>query len=165
MLRKIGLVLALLGWVTVAQAQKSLGDLAADAGLDWLAGQWQAVSDRGDALSISFTPDLDKNIALVHYKDQNTESKGIVVVDPSTSEPRYYCGNNQGGYGTGVWSLEDKKAVLKYKHTAADGKVTRMGFTFAKVDAETMELKILELSDQDTLGTEPRWTAKFKRKK
>ena len=165
MFRKLVLTLALLGCVTAVQAQKSLGDLASEAGVDWLAGQWQGVNDSGDSLSLSFTPDLDKNISLVHFKDQNTESKGIVVVDPSTSEPKYFCGNNQGGYGTGVWSVEDKKAVLKYKHTAADGKVTRMGFTFAKVDAETMELKILELSDKDELGTEARWTAKFKRKK
>jgi hypothetical protein len=40
-----------------------------------------------------------------------------------------------------------------------------MGITFAKVDANTMEVQIFELSDGDKLGRDARFTTKFKRKK
>jgi len=165
MLKKLGILMALAGMMCIAQAQQSLGDMVSGAGVDWLAGDWQAINDSGDTVFLGFKADLDNHIAFVHYKDQRSESKGIVMVDPGTGLPKYYAGNNQGGSGTGVWSVDGKKVILKYKHTAADGKTSRIGITFAKLDGESMEVKILALNDKDELGDDARWTGKFKRKK
>ena len=165
MLKKLGILIAFAGMVCLAQAQQSLGDMVSGAGVDWLAGDWQAVNDSGDTVLLEFKPDLDKHIAFVHYKDQRTESRGIIVVDPGTGLPKYYTGDNKGGTGTGAWSVDGKKVILKYKHTGADGTTTRMGISFAKLDGESMEVKILDLSERDELGDDARWTGKFKRKK
>lgn len=165
MLKKVELVLALIGLVTVARAQQSLGDLASGAGVEWLAGEWQAETDDGNTVFLSFTPDLDKHICIVHQKDQRSESKGIVFVDPATSEAKFCTANNRGGSGSGVWSAKDGKAILKYKHTSAEGTTARMGLSFTKVNAGTMEVKIFELSENNELGNEARTTLKFNRKK
>jgi hypothetical protein len=165
MLKKIGMLALLCGMMSVAQAQDSLGDLVNQAGVDWLMGDWQTTSDRGDTVQLSFKGDLDNHVAFITHKDQRTESKGIVIVEPGSTQPKYYAGDKLGGSGTGVWSVEDGKAILKYKHTAADGKVSKMGITFAKVDADTMEVNIYSLSDSDELGTDARVTTKFKRTK
>lgn len=166
MLKKIVCLLALVGFVSVAQAQSAkLGDLAAEAGVDWLVGDWQAVTDSGDTIFISFKADLDNRVGSVHFKDRRSESKGIVVLDPVSGEVKYYTGNNRGDVGTGVWSAEDKKAILKYKHTSADGNTSRMGLVFSKVNADTMQVKLYELSGQDELGDESRGDLEFKRKK
>lgn len=165
MLKKTVGLLALVGATFVAQAQSSLGELASQAKVDWLMGDWQATTDNGGTMAVSFKGDLDNHIALVTQKDQRSESKGIIIVDPAGGEPKFYCGNNLGGTGSGVWSAEDGKAVLKYKHTDADGRTMKMGITFTKVDANTMEVRIFDLSDKDELGTDARTTVQFKRKK
>jgi hypothetical protein len=165
MLKKLGLALALMALVTVARAQQNLGEMVSSAGLEWLAGDWQAETDSGNTLAVSFKMDLDKHLCFVHQKDQRSESKGMVYLDPATSEVKFCSVNNLGGLGTGVWSVEDAKAVLKYKHTGADGRTGRIGLTFAKVNADSMEVKIFELSENNELGTEARTTVKFNRKK
>jgi len=165
MLKKSAILIALASMLCLAQAQQSLGDMASGAGLDWMAGEWQSANDSGNTVLLEFKPDLDKHIVLVHHKDQRSESKGIVLVDPTTGQPKYYNGNNLGGTGTGVWSAERKKAILKYKHTDAEGKTAKMGLTFAKLDDDSMEVKIFALGDDDQLGDEARVTTTFKRKK
>jgi hypothetical protein len=165
MLKKTAIVLALFGAAIIVQAQSSLGELATQAKVDWLMGDWQAVSDSGDTTSVSFKADLDKHIAFVSHKDARGESKGIIIVDPVSGEPKFYSGNSLGGSGTGVWTAEDGKAILKYKQVAADGRTTSMGITFSKVDANSMEVKIYDLNDKGELGSDPRSTVQFKRKK
>ena len=165
MLKKIGMLMTWLAMTFMVQAQQNLGELVAEAGVDWMIGQWQFTTDNGDDLILEFGADLDKHMGTVRYKDQRTESKGIVLLDPSSKEVKYYSVNNRGAFGTGTWTVEDNKAVLKFKQTDADGATMRMGLAFAKVDANTMEVQIFELGDSDKLGDEARFTAKFKRKK
>jgi hypothetical protein len=165
MLKKIGIVLALMGLVIVARAQQSLGDMVSSAGLEWLAGDWQAETDNGSTIALSFKMDLDKHLCFVHQKGERSEAKGMVYVDPTSSEIKFCSVNNLGGAGTGVWSAEEGKAVLKYKHAGTDGRTMRLGMTFAKVNADSMEVKIFELSDNNELGNEARTTIKFNRKK
>jgi hypothetical protein len=57
------------------------------------------------------------------------------------------------------------KAILKQKHAGIDGKITRMAITFAKVNADSMEVKIFDLNDQNEMGSEARITTTFQRKK
>jgi hypothetical protein len=164
MLRKIGLLLAMCGLLTTAHAQKSLAEAATEAGVDWLLGQWQA-DNNGDVLALSFKAELDKHVVIVNYKDRRSETTGIILLEPGTMEPKYYAGDNLGGVGTGEWSAEDNKAILKNKHTNIDGKITKIGFTFTKVNADSMEVKIFALNDQNELGSEARSTITFQRKK
>lgn len=165
MLRKIALILAVFGLLTTARADKSLGELATEAGVDWLMGQWQMENDDADAPTLSFKGELDNHVVVVSYKDQNMETKGMIFLPPGTMEPKYHAGDNKGGVGTGVWSAEESKAILKHTHTDADGKVSKMAFTFAKLDSKSMELRIYELDSQNQLGSDARTTVKFVRKK
>lgn len=165
MLKKIVCLLAFAGVITAAQAQSKLGDLVAEAGVDWLVGDWQAETDSGDTVFISLKADLDNRVGFIHFKDRRSESKGIVVLDPISGEAKYYSGNNRGDAGTGVWTAEDNKAILKYKHTSADGNTTRMGLVFSKVNANTMRVALHELSEKDVLGEGSRGDLEFKRKK
>ncbi len=164
MLKKMVLLVSMAGLLCAAQAQQSLGDMASQAGVEWLAGDWQSADD-GGSVSISFKPDLNNYVVFVTYKDQRADSKGMIFVDPASSQAKYCSANDQGGAGTGTWSAEKGKAILKYKHTEANGQVARMGITFSKTDSSTMEVKILDLNEKDQLGDEEKMTAKFKRKK
>jgi hypothetical protein len=165
MLRKIAVLLAMFGLLTTAYAEKSLGELAAEGGVDWLVGQWQLDSDSGDGSTLSFKAELDNHVVTVIYKDQRSETKGMIFLPPGTMEPKYYSGDDKGGVGIGVWSAEDNKAILKNKHTDSEGKVIKMAITFAKLDANSMEIKIFDLDDQNQMGSDARVTAKFVRKK
>jgi hypothetical protein len=164
MLKQIGLLLAISGLLTTAHAQKSLAEVATEAGVDWLLGQWQSDSN-GDVLALSFKAELDKHVIIVNYKDRRSETMGMILLEPGTMEPKYYAGDNLGGAGTGEWSAEDNKAILKHKHTDIDGKITKLGFTFTKVNADSMEVKIFALNDQNEMGSEARSNTTFQRKK
>jgi hypothetical protein len=164
MIKRLSLLLVAAALTLTTQAQRSLGDLASAEGVDWLAGSWTAPTDSGDTIQLSFTPDLDQHIALVHYKDGRSESKGIIYVDPASGMPKYCTANSQGGVGTGDWDVEGDKVVLKYKHTTASLETMRMGMKFEKVDAKTMKVSIHELTAGNQLSDTPRWSTNFKRK-
>jgi hypothetical protein len=165
MLHRIGTAVVLLGMLSVSYAQNILGQMVKEVGVDWIIGQWETTTKGGDTVTVTFKADLNDHIGTIHYKDPRLESKGIVVVDPESGIAKYYLGDNQGGVGAGVWSAEDQKAILKIKLTAADGKSTRMGMIFRKVDADTIEVKHYELSDTEELGHQIRATLTLKRKK
>ncbi|MCL5098006.1 MAG: hypothetical protein M1608_10860 [Candidatus Omnitrophica bacterium] len=164
MLKKMGVVVALFGMLTMVPAQPNLVDLANEAGVGWLTGEWQTVNNEGQTVLLAFKPDLDNHIVQVHYKDARSESKGMVVLDPDTRNVKFWSANNLGGVGTGAWSAEDRRAILKYKHTDADGRLFRIGLTFTRLDANQMEVKLYDLSEYGELSSEPRWTATFTRK-
>jgi hypothetical protein len=165
MLRKIATILALFGLLTAARAEKSLGELASEAGVEWLLGQWQLEGDDADGPTLVFKGELDNHVVAVTYKDQRSETKGMIFLPPGTIEPKYYSGDDKGGVGIGAWSVEDNKAVLKNKHTDSEGRTIKMAITFEKLDDKSMEVKIFDLDDQNKLGSDARMTAKFVRKK
>jgi hypothetical protein len=65
----------------------------------------------------------------------------------------------------GVWEAEYGKAVFKSEHTGEYGEVSRMGFIYSKVDADTMKCELYSLDEYGTLGDEPGMTLEYKRQK
>lgn len=164
MLKRLILVsLLTTGVAFVAHAQRSLGSLVAEAGVEWLLGSWTAEAD-GNQLQLTFSAELDRHLGLVHYRDGRTETKGMIYLPAGSTEPRYVSVDNRGGNGSGSWSVEDGQPVLKYKQTNAESRTSSMGFKFRKVDSTTMEVGLYEIEAGEQLAASPRWTIEFKKK-
>lgn len=157
--------IALIAQLTcVSLAQRTLSGLAAEVGVEWIIGSWVGTSDSGGTIELSFKPDLKDRIAIVTYNDGRSESRGMIYMDPNSEEPKYLSVNTQGAVGTGTWTAEDNKPILKYRQVNSDGQTSKMALVFKKIDAKTMEVALHDLESGDQVSDSSRGSIQFKRK-
>ena len=143
-------------------AAESLGDLARSSGQDWVAGKW--VSSDG-AASLTYEWILDRHAVSMSFKMGSRESSGLLTHTPGTETVNFTAADNAGGITTGVWSEEGGNLVLKLKHTEAEGKVINMALEHIKTDADTMTVKVYEITASGALESSPKLEMIYKRQK
>lgn len=143
-------------------AAESLGDLARSAGQDWMAGKW--VSTDGGA-SLSYEWILDRHAVSMTFKMGSRESSGLLTHTPGTETVNFTAADNAGGITTGIWSEEGGNLVLKLKHTEAEGKVINMALVHAKTDANTMTVKVYDVTASGALESSAKLEMTYKRQK
>ncbi|MGA4577530.1 hypothetical protein [Limisphaera sp. VF-2] len=154
----------LLGLHCHAQAQRSLADLVAEAGAEWMIGEWVAHTGNGDPITQKVSWDLDKHVVTMHVQSPMLEVKSMTGLDPATGQARYVGFSNRGGALTGTWQEEGGWPMLRLQGTNPDGRAWKMALVYKRVDENTMAVEIYSLDESDNVVRPARNVTEFKRR-
>lgn len=158
-------IVSLVIWNSAASAQDTLGSLMEQTGSDFIVGKWAGVSNDGQEFTMEFKWQIKPHVLSTHFKGLGFEYHGIIFFKPSEEQVVQVGVDSRGGNGKGVWEAEYGKAIFKSEHPGEYGEVSRMGFVYSKVDANTMKCDLYSLDEYGTLGDEPVMTLEYKRQK
>jgi hypothetical protein len=150
---------------SVASAQDTLGSLMEQTGCEFIVGKWTGKTTEGQEFSMEYKWEIKPHILSVHFKGFDFEYHGIIFFKASEEQVVQIGVDSRGGDGKGVWEAEYGKAIFKSDHAGEYGEVSRMGFIYSKVDADTMKCGLYSLDEYGTLGDEPGMTLEYKRQK
>ena len=157
--------ISLIIFSTAASAQESLGYLVQESGCDWLIGKWVGESPEGQKYVIDYKWEIKPHILSVHFKGFDFEYHGIIFFKASEEQVVQVGVDSNGGNGKGIWEADYGKAIFKSEHTGEYGEISRMGFIYSKVDANTMKSDLYEMDEYGTLSENPGITLEYKRQK
>jgi hypothetical protein len=157
----VGLVI----WNSAASAQDSLGYLMEQSGSEWIVGNWAGESPDGQKYTMEYKWELKPHVLSVHFKGFDFEYHGIIFFKAAEEQVVQIGVDSRGGNGKGIWEAEYGKAVMKSEHAGEYGEVSRMGFVYSNVDANTMKCELYTLDEYGALGDEPGMTLEYKRQK
>ena len=157
----VGLVI----WTSGAAAQQSLGDLVAEAGFDWMIGNWVATTDDGSELVAVYQWQLNRHLVSTHLKAGRFESRGMIYYLPGEDSVVQVSVDNMGGSSKGIWNPEGDRAVCRLDYTQRTGETMKMEFIYSKVDADTMKVVMYGVDESGQLADEPWATLEYKRQK
>jgi hypothetical protein len=146
-----------------AWAQSSLGDLVQEGSNEWLIGTWKATTSDGDAVTISYKWELNKNMISTSVDTPEFKAKGIIILNGSDSEVKQVSADTMGRTAEGLWTGEYGIAILTQttKNQYGDKEVTE--FTLSQKDANTMSIDIRNISNTGWSDTYPSMTIELKR--
>ncbi len=130
---------------------KNLGEAVAEAGAEWIIGQWSAADNEG--VSVSFEWALDKHVILVSFSSGETKARGMITFRAAREEILYVSADNRGATGAGHWSLRDGHPTLFYEHFKQGGETIKAGFVHKRVDENTLTIEIHEINDTGDLAS------------
>lgn len=148
-----------------AHAQRSLESMVSDASAEWMFGQWQAQTDKGETITLNVSWDLDKHVVLLHVKIRDMESKGYTVIEPKSEQPMYYSFDNKGSVGKGSWNRENGELLLRVDSDSPDRGLWKAAFVFTGNATSGLEIRMHSVESSGDLVTPPRVTYKFKKQK
>jgi hypothetical protein len=158
-------VVGLVIWSSAASAQDSLGYLMEQSGSEWIVGKWAGESPDGQKYTMEYKWELKPHVLSVHFKGFDFEYHGIIFFKAAEEQVVQIGVDSRGGNGKGTWEAEYGKAIMKSEHAGEYGEVSRMGFVYSNVDANTMKCELYTLDEYGTLGDEPGTTLEYKRQK
>ena len=161
----LAVVVGLIIWNSAASAQESLGSLMEQSGCDWLVGKWAGESPDGQKYTMEYKWELKPHVLSVHFKGFDFEYHGIIFFKASEEQVVQIGVDSRGGNGKGIWEAEYGKAIMKSEHAGEYGEVSRMGFVYSKVDANTMKCELYGLDEYGLLDDDPGMTLEYKRQK
>ncbi len=161
----LAVVVGLVIWNSAASAQENLGSLMEQSGSDWLVGNWAGESPDGQKYTMDYKWELKPHVLSVHFKGLGFEYHGIIFYKAAEEQVVQIGVDSNGGTGKGTWLAEYGKAMMKSEHTGEYGEVSRMGFVYSKVDANTMKLELYGMDEYGALDDNPGTTLEFKRQK
>lgn len=161
----LAMVVGLIVLNSAASAQDTLGSLMEQTGSEFIVGKWAGQSNDGQEFAMEYKWELKPHVLSVHFKGFDFEYHGIIFFKADEEQVVQVGVDSRGGNGKGVWEAEYGKAVFKSEHAGEYGEVSRMGFVYSKVDAQTMKCELYSLDEYGTLGDEPGMTLEYKRQK
>jgi hypothetical protein len=166
-LRKTFLTLAagLIILTSTAAAQEKLGDLVAEAGLDWMIGRWVATTNEGQELQAIYKWELDKHMVSMSFNMGEFEGRGMIFYSASQGNVVQVGVDNMGGSNKGIWYPEGDKAVAKLEFSQATGETAKMAIVHSKVDPKTMKVEMYGVDEYGELSEEPWATLEYKRQR
>lgn len=153
-----------LGVLFQARAQRTLADLVAEAGAEWMIGEWVGYTGNGEPMTQKVSWDLDKHVVSMHFQSPMFEIKSMTGLDPATGQARYVGFSNRGGALSGTWQEEAGWPMLRLQGTNADGQSWKMALVYRRVDENAMAVEIYGLDDADHLIRPARNITEFKRR-
>ncbi|MHC4439845.1 MAG: hypothetical protein ACYS3S_21010 [Planctomycetota bacterium] len=157
----VGLII----WNSAASAQDTLGYLMEQTGSEFIVGNWGGESPDGQKFTMEYKWALKPHVLSVHFKGFDFEYHGIIFFNAAEEQVVQVGVDSRGGIGKGTWEAEYGKAIFKSEHPGEYGEVSRMGFIYSKVDADSMKCELYSLDEYGTLGDEPGMTLEYKRQK
>jgi len=158
-------VVGLIIWNSAASAQESLASLMEQSGCEWIVGKWAGESPDGQKYAIEYKWELKPHVLSVHFKGFDFEYHGIIFFKADEEQVVQIGVDSRGGNGKGIWDAEYGRATMKSVHAGEYGEVSRMGFVYSNVDANTMKLELYGLDEYGALDNDPGTTLEFKRQK
>ena len=152
-------------WTSSASAQDTLGSLMGQTGCEFIVGKWVGQTPEGQEFTMEFKWEIKPHVLSTHFKGFDFEYHGIIFFKAAEEQVVQIGVDSRGGNGKGVWEAEYGKAVFKSEHAGEYGEVSRMGFVYSKVDANSMKSELYSLDEYGTLGDEPAMTLEYKRQK
>jgi len=115
--------------------------------LEWLIGEWADDVKDGEASAISFSWTENQNFLVSHF---HTAIKNALVAsgtqwigwDPTAKTVRSWMFESHGGFGSGNWTKEAGKWMIRASTTLPDGKVTTATNIVTRVDANTLTWEV-----------------------
>jgi hypothetical protein len=147
-----------------AQAQRSLESLVSDANAEWMFGQWQAQTEKGETVTLNVSWDLDKHVVLLHVKTGDLEAKGYTVMEPKAEFPKYYSFDSRGSVGKGSWNMENGELVLRVEAESPERGSWKEAFVFTGGASTGLQVRMHTIDSSGDLATPARMTFKFKKK-
>lgn len=145
-------------------AQTSLGDLASQGGVDWMAGRWVAMDDQGQEIVLIYAWQLDKHVLSCQLKMPEFEYQGMILNLASEEKITQVGADNKGRTSQGVWEGSYYgEATLTLTQTNAYGQTEITEFRYSQPDSRTMKIEIYPVSGSG-VSTFPRTTVEFTRK-
>jgi len=158
-------LVCLIIWNSAASAQDSLASLMEQSGSEWIVGNWAGESPNGQKYTIEYKWELKPHVLSIHFKGFDFEYHGIIFFKAAEEQVVQIGVDSTGGNGKGLWEAEYGKAIMKSEHTGEYGEVSRMGFVYSNVDANTMKCELYGLDEYGALDANPGMTLEYKRQK
>lgn len=148
--------------VAPAVAQQKLGDFVADGGYDWIIGKWVATNDDGK-IELEYKWGLDKHIVLAELKGSDYRYRGIIMLDPDSSQVVEAGADNKGGTVKGDWTDEGGDLVYRLQHTGVNGAVMKAQVVYSKADADNVAISMYGVDSSGYRNSEPMSKLTYKR--
>jgi len=149
--------------LTITRAQDVLSDYVEQAKADWMFGKWEAKTDKGDAVSLQVTWDLNKTVVVLHGKAGDLEFKGYSAIDPGSRDVRYVGYSNLGSISKGRWDVESDELVLRLDEVDKQGSSRKMAAVFVGSPSEGLQVRLHGIDSSGSLVTPARVVYKFKK--
>jgi len=136
----------------------------AAGGIEWIVGKWVLSPEPGFMKTIHLEWDLDKRIVRISMtRPKDFKYSGIMTFDPSQKEIVGLGADTTGAMFKMVWHIEDATLIWSCVRIEADGKSSKSGFIFTKVDSSTMKMDIHDMEEGDHRSSRPSATFTYKR--
>jgi hypothetical protein len=152
-------------WTSGAAAQETLGDAVQQTGCNYLIGKWAGETPDGQKYEIEYKWALKDHVISVHFKGFDFEYHGIILFYSQDQQVVQIGVDNNGRTSKGTWLAEYGKATMKSESTGEYGEVSRMGFVYTNVDAQTMKCNLHGVDEYGQLSDQPSGTLEYKRQK
>jgi hypothetical protein len=143
---------------------QKLSDVVASGGYEWLIGKWTA-SENNQTYDLEFKPILDKHAASVEAKIGDIKYASLITYVASRQEIVEFGADSMGRVWKGVWEQDGSDLVYKSECTRPDGVAMKLQHVYAKIDNDTVKVKLYAIGADGSRGSEPREQATFKRQK
>jgi len=152
-------------WTYTAAAQETLGGLVQETGCNWLIDKWAGETDDGQKYEIEYKWALKDHVISVHFKGFNFEYHGIMFFDADKEEVVQIGVDNNGRTSKGTWTADYGEATMKSDGTNEYGEAYKMGFVYARTDAQTMKCNVHGVDQYGGLSDQPGGKLEYKRQK
>jgi len=147
-----------------AAEPNSIGELLKAKGAEWLIGEWETKTEKGDKVEFKFLVSLNGYIIDFEGGIGSAKGKGIVYYDQNKKSIFLNGINNNGDILTGTFEIENGRFVMNLERAKADGNITKFIRYVSKIDSETMRSETFVLTDGKK-PEQPTGVFEFKRKK
>jgi hypothetical protein len=162
--------LMLLGICTVSAQNaisaepNNIGELLKAKGIEWLLGNWETTTEKGEAVEAKFSLGMNDFIISVEASVGEKKNSGMIFYTQVKKSIIYTGADNLGGSMKGACQIEDGKFVMNLELTTVDGKLTKFTRYLSKIDADTMKSETFVFTDGKK-PEQPTGVFEFKRKK
>jgi hypothetical protein len=143
---------------------QTLGDVVAAGSYEWLIGKWVG-NENNRTYELEYKFILDKHAGSVDMKIGDFKYMGLITYAASRQEAVECGADTLGRTWKMVWGQEGSDIVNKTELTNADGANQKLQHVFTKIDNDTFQGKLYNVTADGSRTGEPVEQVTFKRQK
>jgi hypothetical protein len=147
-----------------SSGQETLKDIVEQQGLAWMVGRWNATTDDGTDISLSYRWAVKGNAMISSLKMGERQSLGIIYLDMAAEQGKQISVDSRGQVTKATWESEYGDAISKTTMTNEYGEKTDVGITYSKVDDSTIKVALYGLENGE-LSDDSWFELNFKKQK
>ena len=163
-MKKLLLIPIFLCTSLLSVSQASFAEMLKENGIEWIIGSWKAELD-GNTMTLNYKWAVEGHAISTHVKLPDSESFGVIGINPKTGKVEQSGFNNKGQKVTGEWMPWGDLPLVKIKVDSESGDSNHMAVAFRKIDDETIELQIISVDEDGTIGSSAEYTFEMKKSK
>jgi len=158
------LIVVLVAIGNVAISQESLRDVVEQQGFAWMAGQWNATTDDGQDIVLTYQWAVKGHAIVSSFKMGENLSQGMIYYDSDGQQVRQFSVDSRGRATKATWEVQDGKAIAKTKMADEYGQTTDVAIAYSKIDSTNMKIAVYGLENNE-LSDYPWFEIDFKKQK